>query len=74
MIVHLIEDTFILSKFLFVYILEKNFTIIKIGQVSSSVQYHSLLNIIDYSYLKYKQHDVIDDLCHRLIFKYAKLT
>ena len=41
----------------------KKFSILKIGQVSSCLQYHSLLNITDRSSLKYKQHDVIDDLC-----------
>ena len=57
------EDTFTLSKFHFVYILEKKLTILKIRQVSSCLQFHSLFNITVRPSLKHKQHDVKGDLC-----------
>ena len=49
-------------------------TVITIGQVSARLQYFFVLNIIDYSSPKRKQHDVIDDFCHSLIFKNATST
>ena len=55
--IHIVKISFRL------YIKKKKFSILKIGQVSSCLQYHSLLNITDRSSLKHKQHDVIDDLC-----------
>ena len=45
------------------YIRKEKFSILNIGQVSSCLQFHSLLNITDRPSLKHKQHDVIDDLC-----------
>ena len=55
--IHIVKVSFHL------YIRKKKFTSLKIKQVSSYLQFHSLLNVTVHSSLKHKQHDVIDDIC-----------
>ena len=39
-----------------------------------TISLSSQFNIIEYFTAKHKRHDVIDNICHSLIFKYATLT